>query len=83
MTGNHQWVSYSGSAEIVLAVILAAVAAAVAYAGIRLPLPARPPRPGRAAMIMLFAAWVAATKCRLAGRASSAPRLQITSRRSH
>jgi hypothetical protein len=60
MTGKQEWVNYSGSAEIVLAVILAAAAAAVAYAGFRLPLPASPPRPGRAAKIMLLAAWVAA-----------------------
>jgi hypothetical protein len=54
------WVSYSGTAEIVLAAALAATAAAVAYAGIRLPLPARPPRPGRTAKIMMLAAWVLA-----------------------
>lgn len=57
---EHDWVSYSGTAEIVLALILAAAAAAVAYAGIRLPLPARPPRPGRTAKIIMLAAWVLA-----------------------
>jgi hypothetical protein len=57
---EQAWISYSGTAEIVLAVVLAAAAAAVAYAGIRLPLPARPPRPGPAAKIIMFAAWVAA-----------------------
>jgi hypothetical protein len=60
MTGNEEWANYSGTAGIVLAVVLAAAAAAVAYAGIRLPLPARPPRPGRPAKIMMLAAWVAA-----------------------
>ena len=58
MTIHGTWVSYSGTAEIVLAVVLAAAAAAVAYAGTRLPLPARPPRPGRAAKIMMLAMWV-------------------------
>jgi hypothetical protein len=57
---EQEWVSYSGTAEIVLAVILAAAAAAVAYAGIRLPLPARPPRPGRTAKIIILATWVLA-----------------------
>src|SRR5215475_8246386 len=60
MTGNQEWVNYSGSAEIVLIVVLAAVAAAVAYAGFLLPLPARLPRPGRAATIIMLAAWVLA-----------------------
>jgi hypothetical protein len=58
MTGSDPWVSYSGTGEIVLAVVLAMAAAAVAYAGTRLPLPARPRRPGRTAKIMLVAAWL-------------------------
>lgn len=37
MTIHGTWVSYSGGAEIVLAIVLAAAAAAVVYAGIRLP----------------------------------------------
>jgi hypothetical protein len=57
---EQSWVSYSGAAEIVLAVVLAAAAAAVAYAGIRLPLPARPPRPGRTVKIIMLATWVLA-----------------------
>jgi hypothetical protein len=60
MTGSSSWVSYSGTAAIVLIVVLAAAAAAVAYAGARLPLPARLPRPGRAAKIVMLAAWAAA-----------------------
>jgi hypothetical protein len=60
MTASNSWLSYSGTAAIVLAAILAAVAAAVAYAGIRLPLPARPPRPGRAAAVIMLALWVLA-----------------------
>jgi hypothetical protein len=60
MTGSESWVSYGGAAGIVLAAVLAAVAAAIAYAGIRLPLPARPPRPGRTAKIIMLAVWVLA-----------------------
>jgi hypothetical protein len=60
MTRSDPWASYSGTAEIVLAVVLAAAAVAVFYAGLRLPLPARLPRPGRAAKIMMLAAWVLA-----------------------
>lgn len=57
MTIHGTWVSYNGAAEIELAVVLAAAAAAVVYAGIRLPMPARLPRPGRAAKIMMLAIW--------------------------
>jgi hypothetical protein len=60
MTQSGGWISYSGTADIVLAVVLAAAAAAVAHAGIRLPLPARLPMPGRTAKIMMLATWVAA-----------------------
>jgi hypothetical protein len=60
MTGKQEWVTYSGSAEVVLAVVLVVAAAAVAYAGIRLRLPARLPRPGRTAKILVLAGWVAA-----------------------
>lgn len=57
MTIHGTWVGYSGTAQLVLAVVLAAAAAAVAYAGFRLPLPARLPRPGRAATIAMLAIW--------------------------
>jgi hypothetical protein len=60
MTRSDPWVSYSGTAEIVLAVVLAAAAVAVFCAGLRLPLPARLPRPGLAAKITMLAAWVLA-----------------------
>jgi hypothetical protein len=60
MAGSSPWVIYRGTAAIVLIIVLAAVAAAIAYAGIRLPLPARPPRPGRTVTIILPAIWVAA-----------------------
>jgi hypothetical protein len=57
---TQEWVNYSGAAEIVLAVVLAAAAAVVAYAGIRLPLPVRLPRPGRTATIVMLTAWASA-----------------------
>ena len=54
------WVSYDGAAKIVLAIVLLAAAAGVAYAGIRLPLPARPARPDRTAMIIMTVTWMVA-----------------------
>jgi hypothetical protein len=60
MPGHAPWASYTGSAEVLLVAVLVAAAAAVAFAGIRLPLPARLPRPGRAGKVMLLAAWVLA-----------------------
>jgi hypothetical protein len=51
------WFSYSGSAKLSLAVVLLAVAAAVAFAGIRLPLPARLPRPSGDATTLMVVAW--------------------------
>jgi hypothetical protein len=61
MTTQHGlWVSYSGTAEIVLAAVLIGAAAGVAYAGLRLPLPARLPRPGRTATACMVTAWLVA-----------------------
>jgi hypothetical protein len=51
------WFSYSGSAKLSLAVVLLAVAAAVAFAGIRLPLPARLPRPSSDTTTLMVVAW--------------------------
>jgi hypothetical protein len=51
------WFSYSGSARLILAVVLLAVAAAVAFAGIELPLPARLPRPGSNITTLMVVAW--------------------------
>jgi len=51
------WVSYGGAAEIVLAGVLAAIAAALVYAGFRLPLPARLPKPSRTVRILLLTIW--------------------------
>jgi hypothetical protein len=51
------WFSYTGTAKLTLATVLLAVAGALAYAGIRLPLPARLPRPGQNATTLLVVAW--------------------------
>jgi hypothetical protein len=58
MTQYGTWISYGGTARIVLAIVLLAAVIGVAYAGIRLPLPIWPPRPGRAARAFMLAAWV-------------------------
>jgi hypothetical protein len=60
MIGSGHWAIYSGTGKIVLFVVLAAAATAVAYLGIKLPLPVRPPRPGRPAAILMIAVWVLA-----------------------
>jgi hypothetical protein len=52
------WVSYHGAAKVVLAVVLLAAAAGVAYAATRLPLPVRPARPSAAARIVRIVAWL-------------------------
>ena len=51
------WFSYGGGAKPILAVVLLAVAAAVAIAGTRLPLPARLPRPGGNTTPLMIVAW--------------------------
>ncbi len=51
------WFSYSGSAKLILAIALLAVAAAVAFAGIKLPLPARLPRPGKDTTTLMVVVW--------------------------
>ncbi len=66
MTHYGTWVSYSGTARLALAAVLLAAAAAVAFAGIRLPLPAGPARPGRKAAVLMLVAWVLAITAFLA-----------------
>jgi hypothetical protein len=61
------WVPYGGSARLILAVVLLAVAAAVTYAGIKLPLPARPARPGSKTTTALVVVWVFAITALLGG----------------
>src|SRR5215469_9765884 len=58
MTQYGTWVSYGGTADIVLAAALGGAAAAAAYAGFRVPLPAPLPRPRRTARIFLLVAWL-------------------------
>jgi hypothetical protein len=57
MTRYGTWVSYSGTAEIVLGVVLVSTAAAIAYAAVALPLPARPRRPGRTKCTIMLGTW--------------------------
>jgi hypothetical protein len=66
MTQYGTWVSYSGTARLALAAVLLAAAAAVAYAGIRLPLPASAARPGRKAAVFMLVAWLLAIAAFLA-----------------
>jgi thiosulfate reductase cytochrome b subunit len=58
MTGSSPWINYSGPAEIVLVAALLLAAAALAFAGFRLRLPARPRKPGKAAAAIMITAWV-------------------------
>jgi hypothetical protein len=55
--GRVGWFSYGGTARVVLAVLLVAVAAGVAGAGLRLRVPVRLPRPGRTATAVMVASW--------------------------
>jgi hypothetical protein len=61
------WVSYAGSARIVLTVILIAAAGGVALLGTRLPLPMKFARRGRRAMTALLVTWVLAVLAWFAG----------------
>ena len=58
VTQSGTWVSYAGTARIVLALVLVAAAVGVAYAGARLRLPFRPSQPGRNAKIFILVTWV-------------------------
>ena len=60
MTQYGTWVSYGGDARIWLAVGLVAAAGSLAYAGTRLPLPARPTRPRKVTAVVMVLAWAAA-----------------------
>src|SRR5215469_2074196 len=63
---QYAWISYGGTARIALAIVLLAAAGGVAYAGTRLALPARAPRPGQAAANFMLAAWAIAVTAFLA-----------------
>ena len=60
MAQYSTWISYSGTVRVVLALVLLIAAGGAAYAGTRLPLPARAPRPGQKTANFMFAAWIAA-----------------------
>jgi len=72
MTQYGTWVSYGGTARLVLALILVAAAAAVAYAGIRFRHPVRIPRPGRRLTVGILATWILSIAALLAGVAAYA-----------
>jgi hypothetical protein len=57
MTHYGTWTGYSGDARIALAIVLLAVAGGVAYAGVRLRRPLRPPRAGEKTKAFLLGAW--------------------------
>jgi len=57
MTQSGTWVSYSGSARIILAIILLVAAGGLVYAGIRLRRPVRLPRPSSTLTAYLLLAW--------------------------
>jgi hypothetical protein len=61
MTQYGTWIIYSGAARPELAGVLLVAAAAVAYAGNRLPLPRGPARPrGRRTAVVMIVAWALA-----------------------
>ena len=57
MTQYGTWVSYSGNARLILAIILLACAGGLVGAGIRLRRPVRLPRPGSTLTVFMFAGW--------------------------
>jgi hypothetical protein len=57
VTQYGTWVSYGGTARIVLALVLVAAAVGAVYAGTRLPLAARPALPGQKVRTYLLVAW--------------------------
>jgi hypothetical protein len=57
MTQYGTWVSYSGGARLILAIILLAAVGGLAYAGIRLRRPVRFRRPGSTLTVFMLLAW--------------------------
>jgi hypothetical protein len=57
VTQSGTWVSYAGTARIVLALVLVAAAVGVAYAGARLRHPFRLIEPGRTARLLIRVTW--------------------------
>ncbi len=60
VTQSGTWISYAGSARIVLGLVLLAAAVGVAYAGVRLRLPFRPAKPSQTARFLILVTWVLA-----------------------
>jgi hypothetical protein len=67
---QYLWVSFGGTARLVLAIILLVAAGFAVYAGIRFRRPVPVPRPGRALSIGMFVAWGLAIVAFLAGFAA-------------
>jgi hypothetical protein len=63
---QYAWISYGGTARIALGIVLLITAGVVAYAGTRLALPVRAPRPGQKAVSVMLAAWAIAITAFLA-----------------
>jgi hypothetical protein len=70
MTQHGLWLSYGGTARLLLAIVLLAAAGIAVYTGIRLRRPVRVPRPGRSLTICMLLAWVLAMGAFLAGFAA-------------
>ena len=60
MAQYSTWISYSGTARVVIALVLLIAAGGAAYTGTRLLLPVRVPRPGQKAANVMLAAWIVA-----------------------
>jgi hypothetical protein len=67
MTQDGLWLSYGGTARLLLAIVLLAAACGAVYTGIRLRRPVRLPKPGRAFTVAMLLAWVLAIGAFLAG----------------
>jgi hypothetical protein len=70
MTTQYEWLSYGGTARLILAIILLTAAGVAAYTGIRLRRPVPVPRPGRTLTRCMFVAWVLAIGAFLVGFAA-------------
>ncbi len=57
---DYTWVGYSGTARIILAIVLVAVAAGIVFAGTRLRRPVSLPKPTQTAMGIMALAWLLA-----------------------
>jgi hypothetical protein len=72
MTQYGTWVSYGGSARLILAIVLLAAAGGSTYAGVRLRRPVRVPRPGPSLAAVMVLAWGLAGVAFLGGLAAYA-----------